>query len=162
MRLWSGWAHTLRTKESRRKVEKKVEKEVGVEVEIEVEVEEVKEGKEGVKEEKEINSTENKEETAVINEDNDDEEDDDGEEEDEKEEEHSVPKESSSIMRPHNIQYREMAKTGKMVKRIFDQGRVEFLRKFGLIARQINYCDSVLSPECVMIMAIRQDKENMI
>ena len=158
MRLWSGWAHTLRTKESRRKVEKKVV----------VEVEEAKVGGEGKVKKGEENDEEmeqekkNKEETAIINEDNDDEEDDDGEEEDEKEEEHSVPKESSSIMRPHNIQYREMAKTGKMVKRIFDQGRVEYLRKFGLIARQINYCDSVLSPECVMIMAIRQDKENMI
>ena len=157
MRLWSGWAHTLRTKESRRKVEKKV----GVDIELKVgKGNGVGEGK-GKENEKE----ENKEESLIVEKESNDEndnEDEDEEDEDEKEEEHSVPKESSSIMRPHNIQYREMAKTGKMVKRIFDQGRVEFLRKFGLIARQINYCDSVLSPECVMIMAIRQDKENMI
>ena len=79
---------------------------------------------------------------------------DDDDDKDEKEE-HSAPKESSSVMRPTSISYTDMAITGKMIKRILDQGRVEYCRSFNLSSKQIKYCDDILSPECVMIVATK-------
>jgi hypothetical protein len=60
-----------------------------------------------------------------------------------------------SVIRPSNITYEEMAAAGLMAKRILDQGRVEFLREMGLNARQLQYCDPELSPECMLILATR-------
>jgi tRNA:m4X modification enzyme len=60
----------------------------------------------------------------------------------------------TSVIRPTNITPDEMKAIGWKVKRIIDQGRVEFLRGgFGLAARQLKYCANELSPECVMIVA---------
>lgn len=44
--------------------------------------------------------------------------------------EHS-PVVSDATVRPLNITPREMSRVGKMVKRVLDQGRVEYLRKLG-------------------------------
>ena len=72
--------------------------------------------------------------------------------------EHSVPKvdlDSCSVatQRPLGMTSRQMGKTGLKVKRLLDQGRVEFLRAKGLEAYQVQYCSPVLSPECYMIIA---------
>ena len=70
--------------------------------------------------------------------------------------EHSVPKVDScnvTTQRPSGMTSRQMGKTGLKVKRLLDQGRVEFLRAQGLEAYQVQYCSPVLSPECYMIIA---------
>jgi hypothetical protein len=74
-------------------------------------------------------------------------------------EEHSVPKETLTVIRPTNINYREMAETGKMIKRILDHGRIEHLRSLGLVTKQLKYCEPVFSPECVMIIGVRRKKK---
>ena len=66
--------------------------------------------------------------------------------------EHSAPV-SASTIRPHNLSLQDLPAVGKMVKRIFDQGRVEYLRQLGLTAHQLQYCEPSLSPECFMILA---------
>ena len=66
--------------------------------------------------------------------------------------EHSAPVNESTV-RPADLSSREMSDVGKMVKRILDQGRVMYLRRLGLPARQVRYCDPSLSPECYMIIA---------
>ena len=78
------------------------------------------------------------------------------EEEDEEEVEHALSKGVTVAARPANITYDEMSRVGKMVKRILDQGRVEYLRTMDLHANQTQYCQSSLSPECVMIIATRR------
>lgn len=77
-------------------------------------------------------------------------------EEEEEEVEHALSKGVTTAVRPANISYDDMSCVGKMVKRILDQGRVEYLRSLDLHANQIQYCHSSLSPECVMIIATRQ------
>lgn len=58
------------------------------------------------------------------------------------------------VMRPANITPPEMQLLGWQVKRIFDHGRVEYInRYYNMSARQIRYCDRILSPECVMLLA---------
>lgn len=65
--------------------------------------------------------------------------------------EHSAPI-NESVIRPTDVSSREMSDVGKMVKRILDQGRVEYLRRLGLAASQVQYCHPSLSPECYMII----------
>ena len=192
LKLWSGWAHTLRTKESRRNKEVVVENsskgsekgnnknrgriEVSDEVErgsVDVdgckddggERREIDEGSHGNKEEesKKDSTTENIEmmkevgnevETEENVYDNDNDKDGEDDDKDDKEE-HSAPKESSCVIRPTSISYTDMAITGKMIKRILDQGRVEYCRSFNLNSKQIKYCDDIFSPECVMIVATK-------
>lgn len=56
--------------------------------------------------------------------------------------------------RPVGISVPEMSSVGWMVKRIFDAGRVHYLRQqMGLIAHQTVYCAGSLSPENVMLLA---------
>ena len=150
MKLWSGWAHTLRTKPSRRRGEgggggggDDVSEEVGRK----------KNDEKGAKEETEKEEEEQQGEEEKEGEEEEGEEDGEGEGE-----EHNTPKLSSSAPRPSNITYSEMSNVGKMVKRIFDQGRVEYLRDLGLRGFQTRYCDANLSPECVMIIATRKSK----
>ena len=83
-------------------------------------------------------------------------EEEDEEEEEEEEVEHALPKGVTVAVRPANITYDDMSRVGKMVKRILDQGRVEYLRTMDLHANQTQYCQSSLSPECVMIIATRR------
>ena len=62
----------------------------------------------------------------------------------------------STLRRPA-LSYEDMSVVGKMIKRILDQGRVEFLRNLGLsCAVQRRYCDPELSPECYLILATRE------
>lgn len=72
--------------------------------------------------------------------------------------EHSAPVNESTV-RPAGLTSREMSDVGKMVKRILDQGRVMYLRRLGLPARQVRYCDPSLSPECYMIIATTGGQE---
>lgn len=75
------------------------------------------------------------------------------------EEAHSSQQASSAIKgapRPAGITYAEMGAIGGMVKRLLDHGRVMYLRDtFGFTARQVQYCDPALSPECMLIIATR-------
>lgn len=58
------------------------------------------------------------------------------------------------VMRPENITPAEMQLLGWQVKRIIDHGRVEYINTYyKMSARQIRYCDRILSPECVMLLA---------
>ena len=191
MKLWSGWAHTLRTKESRRKKELDVEEKVlevvaensmgnmsedrscaAVDSNREEIIKEIERGSGGksksdnenreeeekvifnvknVETVKEVERVKEKENNSNIN---DKYKYNENEEDDEKEE-HSVPKESSFVIRPTSITYSDMATTGKMIKRIFDQGRVEYCRSYNLNSKQIRYCDEHFSPENIMIIATK-------
>lgn len=58
------------------------------------------------------------------------------------------------VVRPADITAEEMRALGWKVKRIIDQGRVEFINaQYCMQGRQVRYCDRELSPECVMIVA---------
>ena len=47
-----------------------------------------------------------------------------------------------------------MALYGWMIKRIFDHGRLEYLRNvYQLQAKQVQYCETELSPENIMLIA---------
>ena len=191
MKLWSGWAHTLRTKESRRKKELDVEEKVlevvaensmsnmsedrscaAVDSNTEEIIKETERGSGGksksdnenreekekvifnvknvetVKEVERVKEKKKKNNSNISDKYNEDEEDDE-------KEEHSVPKESSFVIRPTSITYSDMATTGKMIKRIFDQGRVEYCRSYNLNSKQIRYCDEHFSPENIMIIATK-------
>lgn len=71
------------------------------------------------------------------------------------------PASKRSKSQPHTTSHRpaevrtrrDMSRVGGMVKRILDQGRVLYLRSLGLEARQVQYCEPSLSPECFMIIA---------
>lgn len=78
----------------------------------------------------------------------------DDDDEDDCDDQHAVIV-SSKVPRPEGLSYAEMSEIGKMVKRVIDQGRVEYLRSFGISARQVQYCDPSLSPECFMIVSTR-------
>lgn len=140
MKQWSGWAHTLRV--GRRDNEAPLSKRLKSE-----------EGKQAF--------------TGDAIDTNDE----DGEEEEEAgQQQHAVPAMSSSTPRPSGLSYADMARIGKMVKRVIDQGRVEYLRalQLGGISsgsgdknggdcpqytwRQVQYCDPSLSPECFAII----------
>ena len=69
--------------------------------------------------------------------------------------EHKASASTSTVPRPKGLTVADMNEIGKMIKRIFDHGRVEYLRGQGLQASQRRYCDPVLSPECYMIIAKR-------
>lgn len=69
---------------------------------------------------------------------------------------HNVPAMTTQCPRPANISTCEMAAIGKMIKRIFDEGRVYYLQSLGLCAYQVQYCDPSFSPECYMILATRK------
>ena len=63
---------------------------------------------------------------------------------------------NTKCVRPSKIDSQEMASVGYMIKRIFDQGRIEFLKRLQYKARQIKYCDKKLTPECVIIIAEKE------
>ena len=64
----------------------------------------------------------------------------------------------TSVVRPAGISADDMKALGWKVKRILDQGRVEFINsQYSMRARQVRYCDRELSPECVMIVATEVD-----
>lgn len=72
---------------------------------------------------------------------------------DQVEQEHAAPAVGES-MRPKGLNHDEMADIGRKVKRIFDFGRIKYLREeLNMDAKLVYYCDSKLSPECVMILA---------
>lgn len=51
-----------------------------------------------------------------------------------------------------------MARYGWMTKRIFDHGRMVYLRDtFHLQSAQVQYCESNLSPENIMLLATNDD-----
>jgi tRNA:m4X modification enzyme len=62
----------------------------------------------------------------------------------------------NNVARPNNLTLSEMSVIGKMIKRIFDHGRIVHLHSLGFRAYQIKYCDPSLSPECYMILAINR------
>ncbi len=56
--------------------------------------------------------------------------------------------------RPNGLTHDEMACVGWKIKRIFDMGRVDFIRQvLQLTAQQMKYCDEALSPENMLIIA---------
>eukprot|EP01041_Mallomonas_annulata_P006777 gene6777-13731_t len=65
----------------------------------------------------------------------------------------TIKSSSSSSLRPAGLGCDDLSRIGWMVKRILDQGRVERLRAAGLHARQVQYCDPSLSPECIVLLA---------
>jgi tRNA:m4X modification enzyme len=90
----------------------------------------------------------------------------DNENEDGEDNDHAVPKDgaedstqsgSMSSIKPGDISRQEMAAVGWQVKRLLDQGRVQFLLDMGLAARQVQYSEFNVSPECVMIVASNPD-----
>ena len=209
MKQWSGWAHTLRTKESRRKPDKntvKIMEKEDVDGMKSNEVDEEDLGGRGSEEKKfnvlpQDSKRMKKEGTTAINakeieagdeekkkkldevnveeegeggdtlksegrdenedqgvEENEGDGEEDGEEEgkEQEQDEHAPPKDQHNTNRPTDITYAQMAETGKKVKRILDHGRVKFLKHLGLRASQIKYCHPSLSPECIMIVAVRK------
>jgi tRNA:m4X modification enzyme len=71
----------------------------------------------------------------------------------EEEEDHAAPVVSDSI-RPVGLTAEQMLDIGKKTKRFLDFGRVRYMREeLGMSAELVYYCDSKLSPECVMIVA---------
>lgn len=68
------------------------------------------------------------------------------------------PLPSTSVPRPDGITPAEMAHVGWMIKRIFDHGRVQYLKAYmGFSgAKQVVYCDPSLSPENCLLVATRQ------
>jgi len=62
-----------------------------------------------------------------------------------------------SIPRPQNLSYEEMAQIGWKIKRIFDFGRVEYMKNtYCFNAKQLQYCTTDLSPENVLLVATRK------
>ena len=66
---------------------------------------------------------------------------------------HSVPKMNERVPKPTNLGPLELSDIGKQIKRIFDYGRVCYLRKVGFDAHVVKYCSPELSPECYAILA---------
>ncbi len=79
-----------------------------------------------------------------------------GKADEEEENEHTFTEGKHQSTRPSSITTEEMVVVGRKIKRIFDAGRVQYLQSLGFNALQIQYCDSSLSPECVMIIANRK------
>ena len=64
------------------------------------------------------------------------------------------PGATTSVIRPANISTCDMQQLGWKTKRIFDQGRVNYINsQFCMLGKQVKYCDRILSPECVLIVA---------
>ena len=129
MKHWSGWAHTLGKKEERSLSSSKTEEGSNVDAEIV-----------------------NRQHGTPDNIGADDCEDDD------KVAHACVPGPGSGGIgwlrdyRPQ-LDEHEMSEVGKMIKRLLDHGRVEYLRANGFHAHQSRYCDPSLSPECFIILA---------
>ncbi len=69
------------------------------------------------------------------------------------ERDHEIPIVAETI-RPRSLTHEEMLDVGRKVKRIFDFGRVKYIREvLNMDAQLVHYCDPKLSPECVMIVA---------
>lgn len=77
--------------------------------------------------------------------------------EEEEEVEHTITEGKHHSTRPTHITTEEMVVIGRKIKRIFDAGRVQYLQSLGFNSLQLQYCDSSLSPECVMIIASRKE-----
>ena len=132
MKVWSSWAHTLT---------KKIQSAEGLPTSApfvgKERAESIKDTKEKLVTLSEDNEEEVEEEVGVG------------------EVDHKVDVEmATSVPRPTGISLQEMSVIGCMVKRIFDQGRVAYLKKLGMKAHQRRYCDRALSPECYMIIAV--------
>lgn len=59
----------------------------------------------------------------------------------------------SLVPRPSHLSNLEMSVVGKQIKRILDQGRVDYLKSLGFDAKTVRYCSSDLSPECYVVVA---------
>lgn len=59
------------------------------------------------------------------------------------------------VPRPKNLDYANLAKIGRQIKRMLDYGRLLFLRETLRVssARMVQYCDEKLSPECILLLA---------
>ncbi len=69
------------------------------------------------------------------------------------ENQHAAPRDVQ-VIRPTNITSEQMQILGWKVKRIIDQGRVEYINKYyKMTAKQVRYCERRLSPECVLLVA---------
>jgi tRNA:m4X modification enzyme len=135
LRLWSGWAHTLRTGHHRRKQESDS-------------------GSGDIEEAEAAGRTEEAVRTGSDGGDNMDNEDDTNTNVDDHKLEGETAASLTSVMRPSNITYEGMAATGSMVKKIFDYGRMMYLRgQLDMSADYVQYCEPCLSPECMMILA---------
>jgi len=78
------------------------------------------------------------------------------EQEQEQEQEHQLPASlSSSVVRPTNLTREQMANCGHVIKRLFDHGRVLYVRQaLGLgNCRVVQYCHAKDSPECYLLLA---------
>jgi len=81
----------------------------------------------------------------------------DGNNDDDDDEEHGNEHTSLGAKRPAGISSAEMSSVGWMVKRIFDAGRIQYLREYmGFNAHQTIYCAETLSPENVLILATQK------
>jgi hypothetical protein len=66
---------------------------------------------------------------------------------------HDVPL-YPQVIRPVNISSEQMQQLGWRVKRVLDQGRVEYINtQYHMRAKQVRYCERRLSPECVLLVA---------
>ena len=69
------------------------------------------------------------------------------------ENQHAAPRDVQ-VIRPTNITSEQMQVLGWKVKRIIDQGRVEYINtQYRMNAKQVRYCARRLSPECVLLVA---------
>lgn len=66
---------------------------------------------------------------------------------------HDVPL-NTQVIRPTGITSAQMQTLGWRVKRVIDQGRVEYINEqYNMHAKQVRYCERRLSPECVLLVA---------
>jgi len=173
MKIWSGWAHTLRTKFSRRKQGPAYEGATAPEgaegTAPAVDGDGDDDGKRrknpfgegGARKLKETKTDPPGAEAGGgaggdVDEDAEDDDDDDNGEEGGG---HNVPL-PGSVVRPAGITYEKMALAGKKVKRVLDYGRLLWLRdELGLDARMVRYCDTELSPECWLLVNQAREEE---
>ena len=70
------------------------------------------------------------------------------------------PAASQTVIRPRGMSNEEMRKVGIQVKRLFDWGRVTYLRdELNMDAKLVRYCDPDCSPECMLIIASSKTSE---
>jgi hypothetical protein len=66
---------------------------------------------------------------------------------------------TATVIRPAGITPDAMRALGWRVKRILDEGRVQYIRsQYCMSARQVRYCARELSPECAMIVATQEQQ----
>ena len=151
MTHWSGWAHTLNNSSTQSSKKKKKKKKTTTTTRAHLE----NRGLYGSSSSSSSSSNGGSTNDNDNGDDNNNNNDINEEDEDDIDNSHSVPKMNERVPKPTGLNPIELSVIGKQIKRLFDYGRVCYLRKIGFDAFVVRYCESDLSPECYAIMARR-------